>query len=587
MLVLIDRSGAEGNPGIRRTWGRSVGLAEAGAGAEKGLTVTVPCGVPNVLHYLEMSEHPVDVLIVGAGASGAALAWSLSETRMRILCLEQGGWVRSEDYPSNHADWELRRLGDFGFSPNDRKLPADYPVNDAESPIAVSMYNAVGGSTILYAAHFPRFHPSDFRARTLDGVADDWPIDYERLAPWYDLNERMMGVSGLAGDVAYPPKTPPLPPLPLGLLGETLARGFNRLGWHWWPSDSAILSQEYEGRAPCINAGTCVAGCAQGAKASTDVTYWPAALRRGVELRTRCRVREITVDENGMADGVIYYDADGVECRQRAHVVVLACNGIGTPRLLLNSRSKAFPDGLANRSGLVGRNLMFHPYALVTGVFDERLDGYKGPIGCCIMSQEFYETDPSRGFLRGYSFEILRGLGPVFTALMGMAWGRLPWGAAHHDAYAEIFDRNAGMVVIGEDLPEPENRVTLDPELRDADGIPAPKVTYRLGDNSQALMAHGVARATEVLEASGARWTIADPLLRPAGWHLMGTCRMGVDPETSVVNEWGRAHDVPNLFIIDGSIFVTAAAVNPTNTIQALALYVADTMKRRLETLFD
>jgi choline dehydrogenase-like flavoprotein len=537
-----------------------------------------------------MSEETVDVLIVGAGASGAALAWSLSETRMNVLCLEQGDWMRQDDYPSNGNDWELRRLTDFGLSPNDRKLASDYPVNDSGSPIAVSMFNAVGGSTILFAGHFPRMHPSDFRVRSLDGVAADWPLDYRRLAPFYDLNERITGVSGLAGDPAYPgdpPKRPPLPPLPMGKLGETLGRGFNALGWHWWPSDSAIISEAYEGRGPCINAGTCLAGCAQGAKSSADVTYWPLAQRRGVRLKTRCRVREVLLRDDGMADGVVYYDENGVEHRQRAEVVVLACNGIGTPRILLNSRSKRFPDGLANRSGLVGKNLMFHPYAMATGVFDEPLEGYKGAIGCCIMSQEFYETDRARGFVRGYSFEILRGLGPVFTALMGFGWGRLPSGAEHHRAYADIFDRTAGLVVIGEDLPEEENSVTLDPELKDANGIPSPKITYRLGENSAKLMQHGLERATEVLRASGAKETFTEPLLRVAGWHLMGTARMGTDPRTSVVNEWGRCHDVKNLFIVDGSIFVTAGAVNPTNTIQALALHVGDTIKKNLANLFE
>jgi len=534
-----------------------------------------------------MSEEVVDVLIIGAGASGAAFAWSLAETRMNILCLEQGDWMDPAKYPGMQRDWEVHQFGDFGLSPNTRGRREDYPVNDGGSPIAVSMFNAVGGSTILYAAHFPRFHPSDFRVKTLDGVADDWPLDYHRLAPYYDMNARMMGVSGLSGDPAYPPKEVPLPPVALGKLGETLARGFNRLGWHWWPSDSAITTEEYEGRAPCINAGTCLTGCAQGAKASTDITYWPPALRQGVRLQTRCRVREITVGDDGMVDGVIYYDASGVERRQRAHVVVLACNGIGTPRLLLNSRSKHFPDGLANRSGLVGTHLMFHPYAMVTGIFDELLEGYKGPTGCCIMSQEFYETDRSRGFLRGYSFEILRGFGPVSTALWGMSTGRLPDGADHHRAYGDLFDRTAGMVVICEDLPESSNCVTLDPDLVDSDGIPAPKVTYRLSDNSQKMLAHSVARAKEVLEAAGARDTVADAPLPFAGWHLMGTARMGTDPDTSVVNEWGRCHDVRNLFIIDGSIFVTAAAVNPTNTIQALALHVADTMKKHLANLFD
>ena len=534
-----------------------------------------------------MPDETVDVLIVGAGASGAALAWSLTDTRMRILCLEQGDWMSPADYPSNGGDWELRRFGDFGLSPNARGRREDYPINDSESPISVSNFNAVGGSTILYAAHFPRFRPTDFRVRTHDGVADDWPIDYARLEPYYAENDRMMGVAGLAGDPAYPPKEIPLPPVPLGKLGQTLAGGFNKLGWHWWPSDSAIATVPYEGRAECINAGTCLVGCAQGAKASTDITYWPAAIKRGVELRTRCRVREITVDTSGMADGVLYVDAAGVERRQKAEVVVLACNGIGTPRLLLNSRSSLFPDGLANRSGLVGKNLMFHPYALVQGIFDEPLEGYKGATGCCIMSQEFYETDRSRGFLRGYSFEITRGSGPLLTALMGMSSGEIPWGAGHHRAFRERFDRTAGMVVICEDLPEAHNCVTLDPELVDSDGIPAPKVQYRLSENSERMLEHAVARGKEVLEASGARSTSAEAPLPPAGWHLMGTARMGRDPDRSVVNEWGRSHDVRNLFIIDGSIFVTAAAVNPTCTIQALSLYIADMMKKNLANLFD
>jgi choline dehydrogenase-like flavoprotein len=533
-----------------------------------------------------MSEEPVDVLIVGAGAAGAAAAWSLADTRMRIVCLEQGGWMNPADYPSTRPDWEVQGFGPFGFSPNSRGRREDYPVNDDDSPIKVSNFNAVGGSTILYAAHFPRLHPSDFRVKSLDGVAEDWPLDYATLEPYYDRNAEMMGVAGLAGDPAYPPKEPTLPPVPLGRLGETLAQGFDSLGWHWWPSDSAIATAEHGGRAPCINLGPCVTGCAQGAKGSTDVTYWPLAERAGVELRTHCRVREIMVGADGMAEGVIYYDAKGNECRQRAEIVIVACNGVGTPRLLLNSKSSAFPDGLANRSGLVGKNLMFHPYAHVTGWFPERLEGYKGPMGCSLICQEFYETDPERDFLRGYSFEMLRGQGPVQTALQGLG-GRVGWGPEHHEAYARLWDKSAGMVIICEDLPEEHNRVTLDPELKDADGIPAPKITYRLSQNSERMLEHSVARGREALMAAGAIDTQAVAPLPPAGWHLMGTARMGRDPARSVVDAHGRSHDVKNLFIIDGSIFVTSGGVNPTNTIQALALYIADHIKQNLANLFD
>jgi choline dehydrogenase-like flavoprotein len=533
------------------------------------------------------SHEPVDVLIVGAGASGAAFAWSMADTRMRILCLEQGGWMNPAEYPTSGVDWEIRGAGDFALSPNQRGRSEDYPINDDDSPIKIANFNAVGGSTILYAAHFPRLKPSDFRVRTLDGVADDWPIDFQTLEPYWAENSRIMGVAGLAGDPAYPPRDFELPPIPLGKVGEKIAGGFNAKGWHWWPSDSAIATREFEGRPPCINLGPCITGCAQGAKASTDVTYWPRAERRGVELRTHCRVREITLDAKGLANGVVYFDADGVEHHQPAEIVVLACNGIGTPRLLLNSTSKAFPDGLANRSGLVGRNLMLHPYAMVLGLFGEPLDGHRGPTGCGLWSHEFYETDAARDFVRGFSFELMRSFGPMTSALWFLAHGALEMGRGHHESFARIWDRLGGLLAICEDLPEEHNRVTLDPDRVDSNGIPAPRVSYTLSSNSRKMLDFGIARATEVLEAAGAERVISDSPLTLAGWHLMGTARMGTDPERSVVNEWGRSHDVKNLFIVDGSLFVTSGGVNPCNTIQALALYVADNVKKNLAQLFD
>lgn len=534
-----------------------------------------------------MAEDIVDVLIVGAGASGAAVAWSLADTRMRIMCMEQGGWMHQADYPSNNRNWEVLQSTTFATSPNIRKLDSDYPVNDDDSPIAVLNYNAVGGSTILYAAHFPRFHPSDFSVKSLDGVADDWPISYAQLEPYFAENDRNIGVAGLAGDPAYPHHEFPLPPVPLGKSGEKIARGFNKLGWHWWPADTAIITEDYDGRAACANLGPCGTGCSQGAKSSADVTYWPKAERARVELKTHCRVREITVDGNDMATGVIYYDENGVERRQRAEVVIMACNGVGTPRLLLNSVSSNFPDGLANRSGLVGKNLMFHPWGRIQGVFDEHLDSNFGPRGCCLWSQEFYETDSERDFVRGYNLQVTRGSGPMETALEGIATGAIPWGEGHHEAYAKFFGHAVNVGVCCEDLPEEHNTVTLDPDLADSNGIPAPKITYELSENSERMLAHGLARGTEMLEAAGAWKVTADGPLRMAGWHLLGTAKMGTNPEHSVVNEWGRSHDVRNLFIVDGSVFVTSGAVNPTTTIQAVALYIADQIKSNLANLFD
>src|SRR6266581_49723 len=389
-------------------------------------------------------NDPVDVLIVGAGASGAAVAWSLAETKMHILCLEQGDWMNPAKYPSVGRDWEARAYGDYSPSPNIRARPEDYPVNDDNSPIKVVNFNGVGGSTIMYTAHFPRLHPSDFRVRTLDGVAEDWPIDYDTLAPFFAENDRMMGVSGLSGDPAFPPVEPPMPPLPLGRSGARLAKAMNKLGWHWWPSDTTVATVDYEGRARCINLGHCTPGCAQGAKASTDITYWPAAQRAGVELRTHCRVREITTNEHGMASGVVYYDKDGVEQFQPAEVVIIACNGIGTPRLLLNSASGRFPDGLANSSGLVGRNYMRHMTGSVYAIFDKPVHMYRGTTMAGIVRDES-RYDPKRGFVGGYEMETL-SLGLPFMAafLEPGAWGR------EFSSALDSYENMAGMWLVGE-----------------------------------------------------------------------------------------------------------------------------------------
>lgn len=539
-----------------------------------------------------MRNDPVDVLIIGAGASGAAIAWSLLETRMRILCLEQGGHLADKDFPSRQEDYELARYGAFSCDPNVRKLKQDYPINVEDSCIAPVNWNGVGGSTVNFLGHWPRMKPSDFRTRTLDGVADDWPLDYETLEPFYAMNDEITGVSGLAGNPGYPEYVPPLPPIPIGKLGQTLAQGFNKLGWHWWPSDVAILSENRDGRQKCVNAGTCDLGCAAGAKGGTNFTYWPILENAGVELRTGARVREILVDpETGLATGVLYHDADGNVHEQKAEMVVLACNGIGTPRLLLNSKSHSFPDGLANRSGLVGKNLMFHPLTGVAGVFDEPMRGHEGPMACSILSQEFYETDPTRDFVRGYGLHSGRSTTPMTFALGGYGIDKpIPWGADHREIIDNVYPYLAGLTVVAEDLPEEVNCVTLDPELTDSDGIPAPRISYRLGDNTRKMLRHGEEKAKELLLAAGARRIVAkgdDKVWWRAGWHQMGTCRMGNDPERSVVNGWGRCHDVKNLFIVDGSIFVTAGAVNPTSTIQALALHVGDSIKRNIATLFD
>jgi len=529
-----------------------------------------------------------DIIIVGSGASGAAAAWRLSKgSSWRIVCIEQGGVTSPEKYPATRQDWELAKAQEYSSTPALRRSLADYPIDDSGSPISIENYNGFGGSTILYSAHFPRMHPSDFRVKSLDGVADDWPVTHSDLEPFFRENEEMMGVAGLVGDPANPGYKSLLPPVPLGPMGNAVAQGFNRLGWHWWPSYSAINTRHHGQRGACINLGPCNAGCAQGAKSSVDVTYWPLAKRQGVQVLTNCRVLEVTLNSQGQADGVVYADVSGNQFRLQARVVILACSGIGTPRLLLNSKSNAFPDGLGNRTGLVGRNLMLHPLGYVEGVFDKDLRSSIGPHGCCILSQQFYETDTSRDFVRGYTLQVLRGAPPVETAVRGYRTRQIPAGVEHHKKFAEIFNRTVGLAVITEDLPELHNRVELDYGNCDSSGMPGVKIQYTLSDNTKRMLVHGISASKQVLIEAGARVISSFAPVRHSGWHLMGTARMGDDRESSVLNRHCQAHDVKNLFVVDSSAFVTSGAVNPVATSQALTLWACDYLSKHMSGLLQ
>ena len=518
----------------------------------------------------------VDVVVIGSGAAGVAVSWRLASRGARVVCLEQGDWAKPEEFPSTRPLVEAEILrGRFNTSPNVRRRLEDYPVLSDSSGVAITMFNGVGGSTVHWEGHFPRFHPSDFRVRSLDAVSDDWPIRYEDLAPYYDENDRMTGVSGISGDPANPPRSErPMPPLPLGRRGEVAVRGFEKLGWHWWPSDNAIASRDYDGRKGCDFRGFCNFGCIRRAKSSVDVTYWPKAMAAGAILQTWARVRAITVDGQGRARGALYFDRQGAQHEQLGRVIVVCCNGVGTPRLLLNSKSKLFPEGLANSNGLVGKNLMLHPGMTVEGIFDEPVDGHVGTTGNPLFSQQFYETDLSRGFVRGYMM-VLYGPRGLLQQVTRRIKEPLAWGADHHRQMRREFGHSLRITIEAEDLPEGTNLVQLDRGLKDSNGIPAARVVYEYSENTLKMLQHGVSMASQVLDAAGAVQIRASESPRHFA-HLMGTARMGSDPKRSVVNAWNQAHDVPSLFIVDGSSFTTCAAVNPTSTIGALALRAAD-----------
>jgi choline dehydrogenase-like flavoprotein len=519
-----------------------------------------------------------DVLVIGAGASGSVAVKELAEAGFSVVCLEQGDWTPPSVFAGDKPEWELLRQKTWHPNPNVRGGPSDYPVDTTESDVNPLMYSAVGGSTILYAAHWCRFAPSDFRVRSLDGVADDWPFTYDEMLPYYERMDRAVGASGLGDDPAYPPGAPfPLPPLPIGKFGRKAAEGMDKLGWHWWPGPNSIASRQHGDRSPCVRYGACLTGCPQGAKASTDLTHWPQALAAGAVLVTGARVKEIRVNAQGRATGAVFVDRQGVEREQKAGVVIVAANGVGTARLLQLSTSARFPDGLANTSGLVGKRLMMHPYGAVVGSYEDDLESWIGPAGQAIQSMQFYETDASRGFVRGAKWNVMPTGGPLG---MRAGYGGKPvkesWGENFHRNLKANMGRSFEWGIIAEDLPDETNRVVLDPTLTDSDGIAAPKILYKSSDNTSKLIDFHIARAVEAHEAAGAISTSVTRLMRDCGWHLLGTARMGQDPATSVVDQYGRAHDVPNLYVIDGSIFVTSSGVNPTATIMALALRCVD-----------
>ena len=531
-----------------------------------------------------MSTTPADVLIIGAGATGALAALVLARAGLDVVCLEQGGWVEAGDHPHYSSDWTWQRKTRWNADVNKRHHVDDYAVRTDSSQVL--MWNGVGGSTNVYGAIWPRYRPSDFRKGDEHGLQPNWPITYEDLAPYYDRADRLIGTSGLAGDPAMPPRPPsPTGPLPFTEAARVLAGAFDTLGWHWWPAEAAVISEDYDGRPACNGCGIC-SGCARGSMSKYSLSIWPKALAAGTRLRIQARVLRVEKGPDGRATGAVFRDrVTGAMEFQPARIVILAGNGVGTPRLLLAS------DNLANSSDQVGRNLLHHTLTACEFWVDRKIDGHMGYVASMI-SREFAETDISRGFVNGFQFNCLTSTSAAGEIAAGwLAEVKAPWGRGHHAWFERRFGHNLGLFAIGDDLPNPENRVSLDPDLRDEEGVPVARLHYLPGENDRRMMAFQLDRLVEVAKAAGAYdYRLQDYLdengvYRTPAWHMIGTCRMGGDPETSVVNKWHQTWDVPNLFIVDGSALATGGVVNPTSTISALALRAAEHIRDNFRDL--
>ncbi|WP_350333469.1 GMC family oxidoreductase [Coralliovum pocilloporae] len=506
------------------------------------------------------------VVIIGTGAGGGVLANELAQKGISVVALEAGGRYLPDDYIND--EWES--FGQLAWL-DGRTTSGDWRVSKDFSGLPAWIVKAVGGTTTHWAGASLRFQDHEWKAASTYGNVSgasllDWPIDAAEMAPYYDKAEAKLGVTrtggrdGLPGNNNY----------------KVFEAGARKLGYSQVHTGRmAINSAEYDGRQVCQQTGFCFQGCKWGAKWSAAYTDIPRGEATGnLEVRERAHVLKIEHDASGKVTGVLYADKDGNQHLQKARVVCVAGNSIESPRLLLNSASSLFPDGLANSSGQVGRNYMRHMTGSVYAVFDKPVHMWRGTTMAGIIQDES-RHDPSRGFVGGYELETL-ALGLPFMAafLDPGAWGR------EFTTALDLYENMAGMWIVGEDMPQETNRITLNHDVKDQYGLPVPNVHFDDHPNDIAMRDHAYKQGAAVYDAVGATRTFPTPPYPST--HNLGTNRMSEKARDGVVNKWGQTHDIANLFISDGSQFTTGAAENPTLTIVALAIRQADHLASEL-----
>jgi choline dehydrogenase-like flavoprotein len=498
----------------------------------------------------------VDLLIVGAGAGGSVLAQRLARKGWRIVILEAGPfWHPDEDWVSDEAGshrlyWNQKRI-----------IGGDDPIQLGKN----NSGRGVGGSMVHYAGYTPRFHPSDFETFTRDGVGADWPISYAELKPHYEELERELPVAGQDwpwGD----PHSYPFSPHPVSGAAQTLWHGALKVGIEMRVGPVGIVNGTFGNRPHCIYRGYCLQGCKVNAKASPYVTHLPDALEHGVEIRARSMAVRVELDESGRASGVTYIrEGEEVERFQRAATVAVCGYSIETPRLLLNSTSARFPNGLGNSEDQVGRYVMVQGASQSAGRFPDEQRMYKAPPPE-VSSEQFYETDESRGFARGFGIQTISPL-PIGWAEHVIAEGHT--GPALRE-YMRDYNHWTTVGALNELLPQAENRVTL-AEEKDQNGMPVAHFSHSRCENDKRNMEYSKRILKRILEAAGAQ----DVLTIQRYAHLIGGARMGASPENSVVDSEHRVWGVENLLVADGSACPTQGAANPALTIMALSCRLA------------
>ena len=507
------------------------------------------------------------VVIVGSGAGGGTLGNELAQKGIKVVILEAGDRHELQDFVNDEwASFAQLAWKDMRTTSGTWRVARDFP------NLPAWVVKAVGGSTVHWAGASLRFEPHEFKIRTTYGALPganllDWPISLEELAPYYARAEDKMGVTLTNG----------IPGLPGSNNFKVMEAGARKLGYkEVHTGRMAINSQPRDGRGACQQMGFCFQGCKSGAKWSTLYTEIPKGEDTGrLEVRPLSQVVRIEHDAQGKATGVVYADEKGTMHRQRARVVCVACNSIESPRLLLNSASSTFPDGLANSSGQVGRNYMRHMTNSIYGIFEKPVHMFRGTTMAGIVRDEAH-FNPKRGFVGGYEMETL-SLGLPFMAAFMDPGG---WGRSFTSAM-EGYDRMAGMWIVGEDMPQETNRITLDPKAKDKFGMPVASVHFDDHPNDIAMRQHAVQQGSAVYRAVGATRIVPTPPYPST--HNLGTNRMSEKPKDGVVNRFGQTHDIKNLFVSDGSQFTSGAACNPTLTIVALAIRQAETISGMMQ----